>query len=384
MWKHDPARALKRLPRGLLGMLALVVAIEGFVGRNALLFMNAAEVDWMTSGRTAMRKADKFDILAFGDSMIKFGIVPRVLETKLGKTAYNFALLDGKPALTYILFRRAIEAGARPKAVIVDYPPEGLHQPPANLVTNRHWSALFASPREAWELARIYHDRAFFGHLIVSRLLPTYRCRNEIRFGSLKGFQGHPATNFEVDWPVRHNWQVNRGGVLLPKQPGYRGDVPPEIASDLLNDRCAIKPENARYVRRLLRLAAENRVPVYWLLPPNVPRVMAHRDGCGVHATIDRFARGLLEQFPNLTVIDARHSGYDSSVFFDAVHLDRDGAVALSSDLADVLRQSVIDSEPVPRWIDLPAYRDRPVTQPLEDVHQTRAAMKVRAEKRLR
>jgi hypothetical protein len=128
----------------------------------------------------------------------------------------------------------------------------------------------------------------------------------------------------------------------------------------------------------MLRLAAENQVPVYWLMPPNAPKVMAHRDGNGVHANLDRFVRGLQAQFPNLSVIDARHAGYQNTVFVDPVHLDRDGAVALSADVAEVLRRSLIHSEPVARWVELPAYRDRPIALAREDVNQSRERLKLR------
>jgi hypothetical protein len=358
-------------------MLGLMVMVELFVGRNGLSFMDSAELDWMSSGRAARRKADRFDILAFGDSMLKFGIAPRVLEAKLGRKAYNLALLDGKPSITYILFRRAIEAGARPSAVLIDHSPEGLNQPPWHLLTNPHWNALLLSPREAWELARAYHDPEFFGHLVVARVLPSFRCRGQIRTDVLAALRGQGGSDPENHLPMRRNWQVNRGGILLPKQPGFQGDVPPGFAGDLFNDHCVVQPENVHFVRRMLRLAAENQVPVYWLMPPNAPKVVAHRDGNGVHANLDRFVRGLQTQFPNLSVIDARHAGYRNTVFVDPVHLDRDGAVALSADVAEVLRRSLIHSEPVARWVELPAYRDRPIALALEDVNQSRERLKL-------
>jgi len=37
-------------PLGALGMLGLVALAELFVSRNTLLFMNATELDWMSSG----------------------------------------------------------------------------------------------------------------------------------------------------------------------------------------------------------------------------------------------------------------------------------------------------------------------------------------------
>jgi hypothetical protein len=374
----DLAAPRRRVPWALLGMLGLVVLTELFVSRNVLLFMNAAELDWMSSGRATMSKATRSEVLCFGDSMLKFGIAPRVLAAKLGRKVHNFALLDGKPALTYLLFRRAMAAGARPSALIVDFPPEGLNQPPWHLLTNPHWNALLASPREAWELAENYHDREFFGHLVVARVLPSFRCRGQIRADVLFAFQGQSGPNPENNGPLRRNWRVNGGGILLAKQPSFNGDVPPQWAGDLLSADLRIRPENARYVRRLCKLAAEYNIPVYWLLPPNSSRVIAARDSNGVHARYDRFVRGLLAQFPNLTVIDARHAKYHNTVFVDPVHLDRDGAAVLSGDVAEVLENALSHSEPVARWVELPVYRQSEVAMRLEDVDQSRTALRAR------
>jgi hypothetical protein len=365
-------------------MLGLVLAAELFVSRNAPSFMDVAELDWMSSGRASTRKGARFEILCFGTSMLKFGIAPRVLEAKLGRRVYNFALLDGKPALTYLLFRRAIAAGARPSALIVDYPPEGLNQPPWHLLTNPHWNALLASPREAWELAWNYHDREFFGHLLLARVLPSFRCRGQVRGAVLAALQGQAGPNRETNAPMRRNWHVNHGGILLPKQPGFQGEVPPQCIGDLLSPAFVVQRENAHYVRQLLRLAAENNIVVYWLMLPNASKVIAQRDGNGVHLKYERFARALMRQFPNLTVIDGRHAGYDNAVFVDPVHLDRDGAVALSGDVAEVLRNALSHAEPVARWVELPAYRDQPGMEKLEDVSKSRTALELRRESRLR
>jgi hypothetical protein len=359
-------------------MLALIAGAEWFVSRNALSFMNAAELDWMASGWATAKHGARFDILCFGDSMLKFGIAPRVLEAKLGRRVHSFALLDGKPALTYLLFRRAIAAGARPAALIVDFPPEGLNQPPWHLLTNPHWNALLASPREAWELAWNYHDREFFGHLVLARVLPTFRCRGQIRTALLAAFQGQAGPNADNNRPLVRNQRINGGGIVLAKQPSFQGEVPPQCVGDLLNPSIVIQPENARYVRRLFRLAAEYNIAVYWLLPPLGSKVIAHRDQSGVHARYNRFVRSMQAQFPNVSVIDARHAGYHDSVFVDPVHLDRDGALALSSAVADVLQDALSHAEPVSRWVELPAYRDhdRHVALRLEDVEQSRLALR--------
>ena len=80
-------------------------------------------------------------------------------------------------------------------------------------------------------------------------------------------------------------------------------------------------------------------MPVYWLLPPTHPKLQAWRDEKKADADYERFIRHLQTRFPNLRVIDARHSGYSPDVFWDAVHLDRDGRLAVfTAQIAEVLR----------------------------------------------
>ncbi len=376
------------VPWGLAGMLALVGLIEGFIGRQPERFLNAAAFDWYASGKVARQreKAGRFDVLIVGDSMLKFGLAPRVVESRLepGRRVDNLALLDGKPALSAVVFERALASGARPSALIVDGSPEALNQPAWHLLTNPHWNALMASPGEAWDLARTYHDRAFFGRLILARALPSYRCRDQVRdaINAALGGRSDENPNLDANEPLTRNRQVNRGGVLLPKEPKFRGEVPSQMSADVLNGTCDIQFETAHYVRRLIRLAAEHKVAVFWLLPPNAPVVIDHRDRSGVHARIDRFVRGLQTQFPNLTVLDARHAGYPNHVFVDPVHLDRDGAVALSTDVGDVIERTLCHSEPSTRWVNLPAYRARAGSEveplALEDLGQSRARTKIK------
>ncbi len=366
-----------RLPRGLLGMLALVALVELFVSRHPLSFLDTPELDWQTSGRLATERTAQRDILCFGDSMVKFGIAPRMLDAKLKRSSYNLALLDGKPATSYYLFRRALAAGARPSAVLVDFQPEMISQPPAHLLKSPRWNALMPEPGEALDLAWSYRDPNFFARLILSRYFPSIRCRSRVRAKVLAALNGQSAPESETSAPIRRNWQVNHGAILLPRQPSYQGNVPDQMIGDMFNPNWKCEPANARYVQRFLALASNARIPVFWLLPPNAPRVVAQRTENGLYARYDAFVREALGRFANLTVIDARRSGYEHSVFVDPVHLDRQGAVALTTGLADVLRTALAPGASTPRWVFLPVYREPTAGMGLEDVEQSKSALRL-------
>ena len=133
---------------------------------------------------------------------------------------------------------------------------------------------------------------------------------------------------------------------------------------------------NAEYIHRLLDLAAERGVPVYWLLPPLAPQLQARREQTGAEADFVRFVRSFQTPTANLTVLDARHAGYDHTLFVDPTHLDGQGAYTLSRDVADILRHDRAGrGMGTQRWVDLPAYRACPVEVALEDFEQSRQAL---------
>ena len=95
--------------------------------REDLRLHDECRADWAYGGRAASRRAPDAEILCFGDSMIKFGMAPRVLEDRLGRRAFNLALYAGSPTASYFLLRRPLESGAKPAAVLVDFQPR--HSP---------------------------------------------------------------------------------------------------------------------------------------------------------------------------------------------------------------------------------------------------------------
>jgi hypothetical protein len=113
------SRAL-RMPLGFLGLLALVAGIERFLTIHESDFDPDVVWDWKVSARAACRKAPGHEILCFGDSTAKLAVQPRVIEAQVGRSAYNLAVAGGQPPSAYFLLLRALEAGARPAAVVME------------------------------------------------------------------------------------------------------------------------------------------------------------------------------------------------------------------------------------------------------------------------
>ncbi len=76
-----------------------------------------------------------------------------------------------------------------------------------------------------------------------------------------------------------------------------------------------------------------------------------------------------------MTVIDGRAPGYGRAVFIDDSHLDRVGAWAFTSDVAEVLAARFGGDRPAARWVTLPPFRERPGAEGIEDMDESRLAL---------
>ena len=357
-------------PWGLVGMVALALAAEGFVAGHSIDFTGPDTASWCLSAAAAGRDAPGRAVLFLGDSLVKHGLVPRVFVARSGRSAYNLSVCAAQAPVTYFLLRRALDAGARPAAVVVDFQPDLLAGGPEHLL--RCWQE-FVGPRELLDLAGSDRGPRFLAALVLGRLVPSVRCRFEVRAAVRAALRGEPSPLQGVNRLCRRQWRLNDGANVAARNAAFLGDVGPDDHRALLSDRFWCHPVNRRYLGRLLALARVHGIAVYWLLPPLAPQVQARRERSGADAKYVRFVRGLQAGHGGLTVLDARHAGYDPAVFVDPIHLDGRGAVTLTADVADRLRHDAAGSRS--RWVELPRYRPRAADVPLEDVEQSKLAL---------
>jgi hypothetical protein len=362
-------------PLSLIGMLVIVVAGERYVARHRWEFSTIWASSWHRTGSVAVREAARCDVLAFGDSLVKHGVLPHVLEQRLGLRAYNLAEFNGEAPTSYFLFRKALAAGARPMAVFLDG--ELLEDNP--LARTRLWPELI-DMRETIELAAKARDADFFASVALARALPSVKDRYEIRAEVLAALGGEFGPSKFVIFPHLRNWAENRGAHVVPSR-----SVTQEsdnirrllIETNYLPATWTPNYLNAYYISQFVKLAAERQIPVYWLWPPVHPEVQARRARGGRDAVYAQFVRRLADKFPNLVVIDGRDAGYVASAMYDATHLNKTGACAYTESLAEILAKGPYKGVAIEeRWIPLPHFQDRAVTTPVEDLEESILAMR--------
>jgi hypothetical protein len=355
----NPDRPSSRIPRGLLGMLALMAVVEASVAARAIDFTTVWADDWRLTARAAVEKAPGRDVLCFGDSLVKYGVLPRVIEARAGLRSYNLAINAGTMPSAYFLLRRSLGSGARPRAIVADFFALMLADQPALSV--RTYPDL-ATAGDCLDLAWTARDPGLLAATILGKVLPSYKCRHEIRASVRAALEGRRASPWPRESAIWATWKAQDGAQPMPSPPA-KPPVDPSMVASLSPGRWSCDPLNAAYFEKFLALAAEHDLPVYWLMPPLDPVVHAHRALHGSDRAYDRHARGAQARFANLVVLDARGSGYDSSVHIDAIHLDHRGAKVLSGDVASVLAGRV-KRGPGPRWVVLPPYAGRSGDEP--------------------
>ena len=356
-----PGRS-RRLPLGLLGMLLLIPAAERLIADHDYAILSVEDWDWRLAGEAAGREAARADLVCFGDSLIKGGLAPTVLEAKTGLRSYNLALGGGQAPAAYYLLRRVLKAGGRPKAVIVEFFPRLLELRPYHNIYQ--WPFLLDAG-ECLELGLATREGELLGSILTAKALGSYRSRHGIRAAIMDALAGAENVGVTQSFPRAREIRRNRGA--FPFTGGHLPEYDLEGWMSVYFHAKEYDPVNLAYMRRFLDLAAEREIPVVWLVPPLMPELLAACERSGFDDSLTAFVGAIQSRYPHLLVIDARRSGFDSSLFHDPHHLDDRGAFALSTFLADRIVADPPRANGRGRWLDLPGFDPAPARLAVED-----------------
>ncbi len=370
----------RRFPAGLVGALGLIVLLEGILARVPARPDDRSRLasSWQTAMRRASGPEARAEILTFGDSLIKLGILPRVLEARLGRSAYNLAVLGGPPPTSDLLLRHVLESGHRPGELIVDFSPLLLGMDPR---ANLEWWA----PLEPWHdrlvIAWRARDPALLASLLLQGSLPSRSHRDVFRealgFSSFAGSGDDEPTDPDELRALVRNWRFNRGAQVAPRSfVPVEGSLPRPF--DGPSWTWQPHPAHAYHVERFLGLAEQRRIPVYWILTPAEAVWLDRNERVGTIGAYRRYVQVLLARFPGLTVLDGQRAAWDRAWFRDPIHLNRDGAIRLSLAVADAISRDESTSRDRVRWIelnDVGAVPPRRFQDLLEDLDQSRLAI---------
>ena len=254
------------------------------------------------------------DLLCLGDSLIKHGLVPGVIEKRTGLRTVNLSAARAPALLTYFLLRRALDAGAtaaRPSSSMPSRPCSW----PAPSFNARYWQEVL-TPRECLEFSLMTRNGPFMLATIVGRLLPSLRSRLEVRSNVLAALRGEtdriPAINRVLVAQLDGQRRGQRRGRQFPQPQDevaarHRATPAPRALPS------STRPMPWEWSGSCSWPRAHD-IPVFWLLTPLSPALQALRDQSGAEAGYERFVRSFVERYPRLlTVLDARRGGYPAA-----------------------------------------------------------------------
>ena len=153
-------------------MIGLLVAIEGSIAGRWLDFSDPVSLSWRFSTVAARTVASGSDLLCVGDSLAKHGVIPSLIEAESGLRTVNLAAARYPTVMTYFVLRRALDAGAHPKAIIINTKQAVLLGSPD--YNGRYWPAVL-SPRECLELGLVSRRPETAAAAFIGCLLPSVR-----------------------------------------------------------------------------------------------------------------------------------------------------------------------------------------------------------------
>lgn len=316
-------------------------------------------------------------IVCLGDSLLKQGIAPIILEKYLHERAINLAVIGSRPMATYCIFKRILREGGQPKLVLVDFEPCILYSEPS---TAAHESAEFYDADDFLDVALAVGDGCYTSSLLLSILLPSYRLKHAISDLAISLVRTGSWPDRSLVRKYSRNWRINKGQSLEPAQ---NGPLPGntiqasrivgewrKVFQDYSSKNC--NQVNLAFMRKFFDLANRNSIKVFWLITPMHPRAQKEMEETGFETAYTNLVRNMQSQFPNLIVIDGRHANYDGHLFIDSEHFHRHGATIYSKSVAEILRLPAST-----RWIQLPKCDMSDVDMTLEDVEQSSKSLLV-------
>lgn len=276
MRQHSASTSRGSWPSGLIGLLLLVLAFELVVARRDRYATDLSE-SWGYKSRAARTAASTAEILCFGDSLVEFGVLPRVLEHRLGRRAYNLALHNGSPPAACFLLGRVLASGGKPSAIVVDFMPHQLAMNPAESSFESGWPKL-AGAWEWLDLLGSTGDGRFAAKVLVAKCLPSFAVRAQLGLSLRAALEGRLHSGKQVVSVLRRHLNANLGAQVMPEVPqDSRQDPPPD--QSLFPSTWITDPVSVRYARRFLAMAASREILVLWLVPPLSPEVEIARAG---------------------------------------------------------------------------------------------------------
>ena len=270
-------------------------------------------------------------IAIFGDSTAYVGLVPDVLESVTGMTAYNYSTLlrDGQLSSRLLLNNLMRNPKTRPEVIVLCWVPLSLallEPPPGRLkYTYSHGN-----------VGLMIEEFGFWGW--VQSQIPTLRHQAFLR-----------SLVLDRDWPTDDDFQAidravelarrNKGWLAHNESVVYRGNFDYRGFAARFAGKGPVIDSIDRQISAILETAREHGIKVIALMAPIVPDSQDFYSMQPRWPQISGYFASQRARLPGILVLDVQAQFMDNRYFTDPLHLNGQGARKLSKIVGEAIAQ---------------------------------------------
>lgn len=328
--------SFKTFLQGLAVFAVLVIIFEGAVmSIPEEIVVDVAQQSGMRIKNDRAFNPGDLDVVILGDCFFFAGVNPAILDEQLGSRSFNFATNRAQTyMMSYVLLKNILQqAPHHPKLIIL-----GVHA------------------------TSLYYPLTMDMDVLRQTILPYFSVSadllNELPFSlRMQTIWHHMLTripSLKKQYLLRGNWpqliahfdrsnHTRMEQSLAENRGFFNEDLVPHQAKIPINfylpvRDMTIQSYNGRYIKKILELARENGIKVVLVTNSYREDFMQYMN-YNIQFDLEYF-EGLQRAYPNvIAVLDMHNTVTDFDRYADITHLDGQGAVMFTEDLAQKLKQ---------------------------------------------
>ncbi len=317
MAKSSSTSNSNRWPWAFLIAVGVIILIECLVVRFDEHFYYPPFNNLRMKVKNEISRADDrhFDVLILGDSYNLTALDPHVVTKGTELSAFNYSTFAVNSVITsYVLLKNSLQKkGPKPRHVIIGYL-DYIPQMSREEIRKKYSHTLFD-----FKEGNISVFTAEFGPAMgLKFLIPSLKHQGYFLLNA-------KPTPLEKIRTVRQSVYDNNGFYEWHTDRVFDGN----IAYINTDDPFYVTPYFDKYIRKILRLAADNDMRVLYVMPTVVPQLDARLTAAGRRAAYMAYLRNLKKEFPNMDIMYPGMVLSDPQLYTDQDHLNRRGGEVL-------------------------------------------------------
>jgi hypothetical protein len=265
------------------------------------------------------------DIIILGDSVAAIGILASMISSDI-LNIRNYSIAGGGPVFSYLLLQQILDKNDLPKAIILAHSPHTFSDVRFPVLIGKF---AYFSELPGLILNSNSLSDSLYGILTRFSYVLSYRDQfKSLLKGDASFFRKRPNNfNQNEDQRILEHLEQLKKGTFTPKDLG-------SSLWPMYKEPFHVSEMNSHYTSRMLKIAREKGITVYWATMPITERVDSYRQNINYHnnfyAFLDRFANEQL-----LFFVQRDFLVFEDAFFDDLSHLNLSGAIAYTTLLTE-------------------------------------------------